>query len=197
MRIQTLIASALLAFGLQTAQAAPYLLSLEAQGSSFSTGLSTQVGSDQVTRAQAGSFRDEFLIHFNGSALVNAWLETSADLSLWSHQGISFTRAGFVGVDGSGLTFETFELFGTQFSSGYNLAPFQAQGDFLFFVEGVAGTPDLKQTADQARLNSFSYSGGINVEPLAAELPEPASLALAGLALTGALFSSRRRRADH
>lgn len=196
MRVQSLIASALLAFGMQATQAAPHLLTLGAQGSSFSTGLSTQVGSDQVTRTQAGAFRDEFLIHFSGSALVNAWLETSADLAFWSNQGISFNRAGFVGVDGSDLTFESFEFGGTQFSSGYNLAPFQAQGDFLFFVEGVAGTPGQGQTASQARFNSFSYSGGINVQPLAGELPEPASLALAGLALSGALLSSRRRRAD-
>lgn len=192
MSIKTLLTSALLAVALQGAQAAPHTLTLEAEGTGYSAGLSTQAGSALVTRTQAGAFRDEFLIHFNGAAQLNAWLETSADLSLWSNQGITFTRAGFVGVNGSDLAFDSFELSGTRFSFGFNTDPFEAHGDFLFFVEGVAGNPDIQQTDAQARMNSFSYSGGINLEPVA-ELPEPASLALAGLALAGAFLSTRRR----
>ena len=190
MSIKTFLTAAMLAVALQGAQAAPHALTLEVQGTGYSAGLSTQAGSALVTRTDAGFFRDEFLIHFDGLAQLNAWVETSADLSLWSNQGISFTRAGFVGVN---LVVDSFEMSGTRFSFGFNTDPFEANGDFLFFVEGVAGNPDVLQTADQALRNSFSYSGGINVEPLAAELPEPAGLALAGLALAGAFFSTRRR----
>jgi hypothetical protein len=192
MSIKTFLTSALLAVALHGAQAAPHTLTLEAQGTGYSAGLSTQSGSAGVTRSQAGAFRDEFLIHFDGLAQLNAWLDTSADLSLWSNQGITFTRAGFVGIDGSDLVFDSFEQQGTRFSFGFNADPFEAHGDFLFFVEGVAGDPNVQQTDAQARLNSFSYSGGINLEP--AELPEPASFALASLALAGAFLSTRRRQ---
>ena len=192
MSIKTFLTSAVLAVALHGAQAAPHTLVLETQGTGYSAGLSTQAGSSLVTRTQAGAFRDEFLVHFDGLAQLNAWLETSADMSFWSNQGITFTRAGFVGVDGSDLVFDSFEQSGTRFSFGFNADPFEAQGDFLFFVEGVAGDPNVQQTEAQARLNSFSYSGGINLEPLA-ELPEPGSLALAGLALVSACFSARRR----
>jgi hypothetical protein len=191
MSIKTILTSALLAASLQGALAAPHPLTLEAQGAGYSAGLSTQAGSALVTHSEAGFFRDEFLIHFNGPARLNAWLETSADLSLWANQGITFSRAGFVGVNGSELTFDINDLSGTRFTYG-EVQPFEAMGDFLFFVEGVAGDPNVQQTAGQARFNSFSYSGGVNLEAVT-ELPEPASLALAGLALAGALFSTRRR----
>ncbi|KQY86943.1 MULTISPECIES: FxDxF family PEP-CTERM protein [Roseateles] len=191
MSIKTILTSALLAIAVQSAHAAPHPLTLEAQGTGYSAGLSTQAGSALVTHSQAGFFRDEFLIHFNGLARLNAWLETSADLSLWANQGITFARAGFVGVNGSELTFEIDDLFGTRFTYG-DVQPFEAKGDFLFFVEGVAGDPGVQQSAEQARFNSFSYSGGVNLEAVG-ELPEPASLALAGLALAGALVSMRRR----
>jgi len=192
MSIKTFLTSALLAVALHGAHAAPHTLTLEAQGGSYSAGLSTQAGSALVTRTVAGAFRDEFLISFDGLAQLNAWLDTSADLSVWSNQGITFTRAGFVGVDGSELVFDTFEVVGTRFSFGFSDAPVEARGDFLFFVEGVAGDPNVQQTEAQARLNSFSYSGGINLAS-SAELPEPASFALASLALAGAFFSTRRR----
>lgn len=192
MSIKTFLTSALLAVALHGAHAAPHTLTLQAQGGSYSAGLSTQAGSSLVTRTEAGAFRDEFLIAFDGLAQLNAWLDTSADLSVWSNQGITFTRAGFVGVDGSELVFDTFEMVGTRFSFGFSDMPVEARGDFLFFVEGVAGDPNAQQTDVQARLNSFSYSGGINLAPVA-ELPEPASFALAGLALAGAFFSTRRR----
>lgn len=198
MSIKSILAAGLFALA-ATAQADPHALTPQALGPSYySTGLSTQEGSSQVTRTEAGAFRDEFLIHFDGLALVNAWLDTSADLADWANQGISFTRAGFVGIDGSELSFDILEIGGTRFSFGAN-APFEAHGDFLFFVEGVAGDPGLAQTAAQAAFNSFSYSGGINLEALAdpaTDLPEPASMALAGLALASALIASRRRRAD-
>ena len=191
MSIQTLLGAALLAVASHGALAAPPPLPLQAQGTGYSAGLRTQAGSTLVTHTQAGFFRDEFLIHFTGPARLNAWIETSADLSLWASQGISFTRAGFLGVDGAELTFDITDLAGTRFTYGA-VDTFEAPGDFLFFVEGVAGNPAVQQTAAQARLNSFSYSGGINLEA-AGELPEPASLALAGLALAGALVSTRRR----
>lgn len=196
MSIKHLFSAALMALAAVGAHAAPHPLSLQAQGQSYSAGLSTQAGSSLVTRAEAGAFRDEFLIHFDGLALVNAWVETSADLAFWSNQGITFTRAGFVGADGSALVFDNFELAGTLFSFGYN-APFEARGDFIFFVEGVAGNASRGQTEQEALFNSFSYSGGVNIQPLADpnDLPEPASLALAGLALTGALIARRRQRA--
>ncbi|MFG6430458.1 FxDxF family PEP-CTERM protein [Roseateles sp. LYH14W] len=192
MSIKTFITSALLAVALQGAQAAPHTLVLEALGGGYSAGLSTQAGSPVVTHTQAGAFRDEFLIHFNGVAQIDAWLDTSADLAFWSNQGITFTRAGFVGIGGSDLVYDISDIGGTRFTFGYSADPFEAHGDFLFFVEGVAGDPNVQQTPEQALRNSFSYSGGINLAPVA-ELPEPASFALASLALAGAFFSTRRR----
>ena len=197
MNIKSLLAAALFAVTALGAQAAPQPLTLEANGTNYSTGLSTQAGSNLVTFTQAGEFRDEFLIQFNGWAYVNAMLDTSADLGLWATQGVTFTRAGFVNVDGSELTFESFDLLDTRFQSGYNLSPFLAHGDFIFFVEGVAGDTALRQSAAAAQFNSFSYSGTINLEAADAprDLPEPASLALAALALAGAGLSRRRRAA--
>lgn len=194
MSIKTFIAASALALAAGV-QAAPHPITLEVQGSSYSAGLSTQAGSSMVTRTEAGAFRDEFLIRFNGLALVNAWLETSADLAYWSNQGITFTRAGFVGVNGSELTFDNFELNGTLFTFGFT-APFLAQGDFVFFVEGVAGAEGLQQPQSEALFNSFSYSGGVNVQPQATDLPEPASVGLAAVALAGVLATRRRRRND-
>lgn len=193
MSIKALITAALLAAAVQGAEAAPHALVLEELGGGYSAGLSTQAGSSFVTFTQAGAFRDEFLIKFNGFAQVNAWLDTSANLAFWSNQGISFTRAGFVGIDGSELAFDINDFGGTRFTFGYSADPFLARGDFVFFVEGVAGNPRVTQTAAQAARNSFSYSGGINLAP-AADLPEPASMALAGVALAGAFLSTRRRR---
>lgn len=191
MSLKTFFGAALLAVASQGAFAAAQPLTLQAQGTGYSAGLSTQAGSTLVTHTQAGEFRDEFLIRFSGPARLNAWLDTSADLSLWASQGITFQRAGFLGVDGAELTFDITDLAGTRFTYG-EVETFVAVGDFIFFVEGVAGDPSVQQTAAQARLNSFSYSGGINLEAVG-ELPEPASLALAGLALAGAWLSTRRR----
>jgi FlaG/FlaF family flagellin (archaellin) len=193
MSIKPLITAILLAAALHGAQAAPHTLVLEANGGTYSAGLSTQAGSTVVTRTEAGAFRDEFLIKYDGFAQLDAWLDTSADMSKWSNQGIRFTRAGFVGIDGSELVFDIENIAGTRFTFGYNVDPLYAYGDFLFFVEGVAGNPNAHQTPQQAARNSFSYSGGINLAP-AAELPEPASMALAGVALAGALLSTRRRK---
>lgn len=193
MSIKPLITAVLLAAALQGAQAAPHTLTLEANGGTYSAGLSTQAGSTVVTRTQAGAFRDEFLINFDGYAQLDAWLDTSAEMSKWSNQGITFTRAGFVGIDGSELIYDIQNVAGTRFTFGYNVDPFYAHGDFLFFVEGVAGHANAHQTPQQAARNSFSYSGGINLAP-ATELPEPASMVLAGLALAGALLSTRRRK---
>ncbi len=194
MSIKTFITAAFLAAAVHGAQAAPHLLALESQGGGFSAGLSTQAGSTVVTRTQAGAFRDEFLIKFDGFAQIDAWLDTSAEMSKWSNQGISFTRAGFVGIDGSELLFDIDNVAGTRFTFGYSLDPVYAHGDFLFFVEGVAGRPQEHQTPQQAARNSYSYSGGINLAPAAGELPEPASLALAGVAMVGALLTTRRRK---
>jgi hypothetical protein len=191
MSIKTLLASACLALAAQAAVAAPIPLTLQAQGSTYTAGLSNQAGSPLVIHTKPGRFRDEFLIEFDGLARLNAWLETSADLSQWGRQGISFKRAGFRGIDGSELSFDVFDLAGTRFTSGF-VDTFEAVGSFVFFVEGVAGNPDVPQSGNDARFNSYSYSGSINLEAVT-ELPEPASLALAGLALAGAGFASRRR----
>jgi hypothetical protein len=186
-----LLLAAALALGAQAATAAPHALNLQKQGTVYSAGLSTQVGSNLVTHTEGGAFRDEFRINYSGRGVVTAWLDAGGDLDFWSQEGVELVSAGFVGIAGSELFIDTWVEGSTRFYSAITTNPFITEGSLTFFIEGIADNIESLATG------SFSYSGGVNIQPLADgnTVPEPASLALAGLALLAAL-TTRRRRAD-
>lgn len=174
------------------AHAAPVLLDVTTNSitGSKSAGLSTVAGSNQVTHTTQGYFKDEFLFTHAGLAKVNAFLNTSYDNDI---QKIVFKSASFMNVDGSSLAFVTEfdEDTGTTDTFGFSPVSFTAQGSFLMIIEGWAGGNNGVFGTSPI---SASYSGGINVTPLANNVPEPSALLLVAIGAAAAAAAMRRKR---
>ena len=182
----------LVGFALSVAQADPVLLTPSPMAVPFSVGLSSQVGSRNVTHTSSGAFTDMFSITFDGPALISASLNTQALISAFSVQGVTFLDAYFqdalgVKIVGSDLNVISASLGGTAFEFGSIATPFLARDEITLVIDGMAGIDGVPASG------SFSYSGSIT-GTLQNNVPEPSSIALAGLGLLGAVFASRRRR---
>jgi len=167
-----------------SAFAGPINISLQGSGDTWSAGLANVPGQSQVTHTSAGSFTDVFNFSFSGPALIDASISVSW-FDFLPSTAISFDPADLL-LNGHAMTLKSSQSLNGYTTQTYSIDPFVANGPFTLSITGIADPSGL----DNDMVNA-SYTGLINVD---ANVPEPASLALAGVALA-ALAWSRRKKA--
>lgn len=147
----------------------------------MTAGLSSPDGT-AVNHTLSGSFTDTFVFNtFNGTGLIDIWLDTSVSKGNEATQQIVFTSAMLNGVP---LAIDDAFTSGNTIFRSAELFQQLTNGPLTLIVNGYAGILN-----DPGRQISASYSGGINVSPVPE--PAPAVLLLAGLGAVGVMVRRR------